>query len=231
MDLDHDTGPLDRPPAGRWETLTGRVRPWIDWFGAGRVAATAVTVLLVVVGGWWLLRAPDPSTEAGLPLASAPASTTTTTLAATTSTTPTVLVVHVAGAVSRPGVYELPAGARVHAAIDVAGGALPEASTGSLNLAAPLTDGERVYVPLVGESVPAPPPVAGDATSPPTGPVDLNRATAAELDALPGIGPATAQAIVDHREANGPFASVDDLEAVRGIGPAKLEAIRPLVVT
>ena len=65
----------------------------------------------------------------------------------------------------------------------------------------------------------------------PTGPVDLNRATAAELDALPGIGPATAQAIVDHREANGPFASVDDLEAVRGIGPAKLEAIRPLVVT
>ena len=73
--------------------------------------------------------------------------------------------------------------------------------------------------------------MAGDATSPPTGPVDLNRATAAELDALPGIGPATAQAIVDHREANGPFASVDDLEAVRGIGPAKLEAIRPLVVT
>ena len=65
----------------------------------------------------------------------------------------------------------------------------------------------------------------------PTGPVDLNRATAAELDALPGIGPATAQAIVDHREANGPFVSVDDLEAVRGIGPAKLEAIRPLVVT
>ena len=64
----------------------------------------------------------------------------------------------------------------------------------------------------------------------PAGPVDLNRATAAELDLLPGIGPATAQAIVDHREANGPFASVDDLEAVRGIGPAKLEAIRPLVV-
>ena len=63
----------------------------------------------------------------------------------------------------------------------------------------------------------------------PAGPVDLNRATAAELDALPGIGPATAQAIVDHREANGPFASVDDLEQVRGIGPAKLATIRPLV--
>ncbi len=194
--------------------------------------ATAVIVLLVVVGGWWLLQSPDPSTEAGLPMATAPASTTTAAPPATTAPTPTVLVVHVAGAVARPGVYELPAGARVHAAIDAAGGALAEASTGSLNLAAPLGDGERVYVPVVGESVPPPPP-AGQVTPRrmPAGPVDLNRATAAELDALPGIGPATAQAIVDHREANGPFASVDDLEAVRGIGPAKLEAIRPLVVT
>ena len=149
MDVDHDIGaaPIAHPPAAG-KPLTGRVRPWIDWFGAGRVVATAVIVLLVVAGGWWLLRSPDPSTEAGLPQATTPASTTTAALAATdsrrrrpcsSSTSPAPC--------PRPGVYELPAGARVHAAIDVAGGALPEASTGSLNLAAPLTDGERVYVP------------------------------------------------------------------------------------
>jgi competence protein ComEA len=235
VEPDHDPGPLARPPSGRWEALTARIRPWIDWFGLGRIVTTAVTVVLGVVGGWWLLRAPDPSTEAGLPVATAPSSTTTspTTPSSTTSTTPTGrVVVHVAGAVARPGVYELASGDRVHAALDAAGGSLPEAATDALNLAAPLADGERVYVPVVGESVPPPPdPAPAGASSPPApaGPVDLNRATAAELDLLPGIGPATAQAIVDHRQANGPFASVDDLEAVRGIGPAKLEAIRPLV--
>ena len=105
-----------------------------------------------------------------------------------------------------------------------------EAAPGALNLAAPLGDGARIYVPMIGEEVPPtawPPPRRPPPCRP--GPVDLNRATAAELDDLPGIGPATAQAIVDHRTANGPFASVDDLEAVRGIGPAKLDAIRPLV--
>ena len=235
MDPDHDPGPLARPPASRWEGLTARVRPWVEWFGLGRIVTAAATVLLVVVGGWWLLRSPDPSTEAGLPVATAPTSSTTTTAASaspTSSAPPSRLVVHVAGAVARPGVYELAPGARVHAALDAAGGSLAEAATDALNLAAPLADGERVYVPVVGESVPPPPaPPADAAASPsvPAGPVDLNRATAAELDLLPGIGPATAQAIVDHREANGPFASVDDLEAVRGIGPAKLEAIRPLV--
>jgi competence protein ComEA len=85
-------------------------------------------------------------------------------------------------------------------------------------------------VPVVGEAVPppvGPPEAPGSSVAP--GPVDLNRATATELDALPGVGPATAQAIVSHRDANGPFASIDDLEQVRGIGPAKLDAIRPLV--
>jgi competence protein ComEA len=234
VEPDHDPGPLARPPSGRWEAWTARIRPWIDWFGLGRIVTTAATVLLVVVGGWWLLRSPDPPTEAGLPVATAPSSTTTSSTApssATSTVPPGRLVVHVAGAVARPGVYELATGARVHAAVDAAGGSLPDAATDALNLAAPLADGERVYVPVVGEPVPPPEPPAASATSPsvPAGPVDLNSATAAELDLLPGIGPATAQAIVDHREANGPFASVDDLEAVRGIGPAKLEAIRPLV--
>jgi competence protein ComEA len=118
----------------------------------------------------------------------------------------------------------------VHDAIEAAGGARPRADAAALNLAALLVDGERVYVPRPGESVPIPTSGAasGSAGGPP-GPVDVNHATIEQLDELPGIGPATAAAIIDHREENGPFASVEDLEAVRGIGPAKLEAIRDLV--
>jgi competence protein ComEA len=235
--------PPGRPnPGGRWiDALTGRLRPWIDWFGLGRLVAGAVTIVVVVAGGWWLLRAPVPPIEAGLPFAGTttvvgaavadavpPGPVTATTLPATTVAT--MIVVHVAGAVAGPGVHELPAGSRVDDALAAAGGPLPGAAPGALNLAAPLADGTRIYVPMVGEEVPPTPPVAvavGPTT--PAGPIDLNRATVDELDELPGIGPATAQAIVDHRTTNGPFASVDDLEAVRGIGPAKLDAIRALV--
>lgn len=222
---------VPRPLPG--SPLAGRLRPWIEWFGLGRIVATTVTIVVVVAGGWWLLRTPAPPTEAGLPLASTTTMSTTgptSTTSGPTSTAPPVLVIHVAGAVVRPGVYELPGGARVHAALDAAGGPLPDAAPGGLNLAAPLADGARVYVPVTGEEVPAaelPSAVAPSVV--PAGPLDLNGATAGELAELPGIGPATAQAIVDHRSANGPFASVDELEAVRGIGPAKLEAIRSLV--
>jgi competence protein ComEA len=218
-------GAVRRPAPG--SPLAARLRPWIEWFGLGRLIATAVTVVAIVGGGWWLLRAPTPPTEAGLPFAS------TSTVAATTTgpatTVPAAVVVHVAGAVARPGVYELPGDARVHGALDAAGGATADAAPGALNLAAPLSDGARIYVPAIGEEVPPPSPVPAAGPTTPAGPLDLNRATADELDRLPGVGPATAQAIVDHRTTNGPFASVDDLEAVRGIGPAKLDAIRDLV--
>ena len=227
MSFEDDPRPSpDHPLAA---PVLGRLRPWIEWFGAARLAVTVVGVLAAVAGAWWLLRTPSPPTEAQLPHASTSVGTTVPVIAAPVSTAPATIVVHVAGAVASPGVYELPGRARVHQAIDAAGGALAEAAPGALNLAAALADGARVYVPAVGEAVPAdvPPPPAGSAAPP--GPVDVNRATADELDALPGVGPATARAIVDHRAANGPFASVDDLEAVRGIGPAKLEAIRPLV--
>ena len=150
------------------------------------------------------------------------------------------MVVHVAGSVVAPGVYELPGGSRLHQAIQAAGGLLSDADPGVLNLAALLHDGDRVFVPRVGEQIPTIAlPSSGVGAASPTGvgsavpaqPVDLNRATAAELDALPGVGPSTAAAIVAHREQNGPFGSIDDLLQVRGIGPAKLDALRGLVAT
>jgi competence protein ComEA len=224
------------PGRGAGTALMARARPWLQWFGAGRLVTGALLLILVVAGGWWLLRTPPPPTEAGLPYAAtstspaSPASAAPALSTATEASPPAPLVVHVAGAVARPGVYELDGGARVHDAIAAAGGPVRRADPDALNLAAVVTDGERIYVPRAGESVPvaAADPSAGSDAAPP-GPIDLNHATIEELDVLPGVGPATAAAIIDHREQNGPFATVDDLEDVRGIGPAKLEAIRDLV--
>ncbi|MGY5764673.1 helix-hairpin-helix domain-containing protein [Brachybacterium sp. DNPG3] len=151
------------------------------------------------------------------------------------------IVVHVSGQVTAPGVVRLPAGSRVDDAVRAAGGATDEADLGALNLARILEDGEQVRVPAPGEELPAPTATpsstgaggtssaAGEgAAADGTGAlIDLNTASAAQLEGLPGVGPAIAQRIVDHREANGPFASVDDLLEVSGIGTAKLEQIRP----
>jgi competence protein ComEA len=145
------------------------------------------------------------------------------------------VVVHVAGAVASPGVQELPAGSRVVDAVDAGGGALPEADLAKINLAAPLEDGQQVYVPRLGEpaggaAVAAPGAGGGGAGAGDSSEiVDLNTADVSQLDALPGVGPAIAQAIVDHRESNGPFTSVDDLLDVRGIGEAKLADLRDRV--
>lgn len=216
---------------GSWRD---RLRPWVEWFGVWRLVGAALTVAALVLGGWWLLRPADPPTEAGLPYASPPSveSTPPATVSPPLDTGPAVLVVHVAGAVVAPGVYELPAGTRVEGAVAAAGGALADADPSALNLAAAVADGERVYVPRLGEVVQAPLGGGGPAggSGVPAGPVDVNRAGVDELDGLPGIGPATAQAIVAHREQHGPFATVEELEAVRGIGPAKLDALRGLVV-
>jgi competence protein ComEA len=224
-----------RPGPGGGGALVERTRAWLRWIGPGRVASVTLLLVLVAAGGWWLLRTPPLPTEAGLPYAGATTTTSTSLAAAVSSpaadvTVPSVVVVHVAGAVARPGVYELSDGARVHDAVDAAGGPVRRADPDALNLAAPLTDGERIYVPRVGDGHSFDVDAAPDAaTADPVGPVDVNHATVEQLDVLPGIGPATAAAIVDHRDQYGPFASVDDLEDVRGIGPAKLEAIRDLV--
>ena len=146
---------------------------------------------------------------------------------------PVTVTVHVAGQVASPGVYAVPSGGRVTDAVIAAGGTSPEADVEQLNLAARLSDGERIYVPRKGE---APPPVAGTVPTSssakgggPAGPVDLNTATAEQLEALPGVGPATSRAILAYRSSHGRFRSVTELLEVPGIGPAKLEALRPMV--
>ena len=139
------------------------------------------------------------------------------------------VVVHVVGAVREPGLYRLKEGQRVADALELAGGATKRADLTLVNLAAPVADGTQVVVPLRAA------PVGGGSgsaasTATPAGPVHLNSATVEQLDALPGIGPVTAQKIVDWRQAHGAFTSVDDLDAVPGIGPARIEQLRELVV-
>ncbi|MCB0976202.1 MAG: helix-hairpin-helix domain-containing protein [Acidimicrobiales bacterium] len=217
------------------------------------VAAVAVTAT-IAVAGWWLLKPPAaPPVEARIPLATrqgtATAASSPGTSAfpssspseATTTVQPTSdLVVQAAGAVRSPGVYHLRAGARVDDLVGAAGGLSPDADTDRINLAALVSDGERVWLPRRGE-IEVPEVVAGtgggaagsnSSATEPTGdeaqPVDLNTASAKDLEELPGVGPATANAIVAYRDTNGPFSSVDELLEVRGIGEAKLEQIRPM---
>lgn len=139
------------------------------------------------------------------------------------------LVVHVTGAVARPGVVTLEPGARVTDAIAAAGGASGDARLELLNLARPLEDGEHVHLPREGEELPANPPVAGAEGAEPSGRVDLNSATEAQLQTLPGIGPAKAAAIVRHREEHGPFGVPGDLRDVPGIGEATFQRLADLV--
>jgi competence protein ComEA len=140
------------------------------------------------------------------------------------------LVIDVAGAVRRPGLYRLPHGSRIADAVARAGGATGKAALDGVNLAAPLADGEQVIVPLRVAGLGAAAAPAGTAGATASGPVSLSTATAEQLDALPGIGPVTAQKILDYRTKHGAFQSVDELDAISGIGPAKLDQLRALVV-
>jgi competence protein ComEA len=133
------------------------------------------------------------------------------------------LVVDVVGAVRRPGLYRLAPGTRVADAVAAAGGIAPGAERGGVNLAAPLADGQQVVVPVRGAAG-----AAGPAAS--SGPVSLSAATLEQLDALPGIGPATAAKIVAFRQEHGPFHSVEELDAVPGIGAGRLAELKGLVV-
>jgi competence protein ComEA len=237
-------GELLRPPPPR--TWRERAAARTAGIAPARAASGAGAVLVVAVTAWWLLRPGRLPVEATLPRA---ASTTTVTRQAAASppsaaapatvAVPSAvevpssdaagapLVVQAAGAVRHPGVFHLPATARVADLVEAAGGATDDADVDQVALAARLTDGQRVVVPRRGDPVTTSrPPAVPDAA---IGPIDLNAATTADLDRLPGVGPATAVAIVTYRGLHGRFISVDELAHVPGIGAAKLEALRPLV--
>lgn len=189
----------------------------------------AIVLLLLVVGGVWWSRSGSEQAELVLPMAT-PEMVSASPAANVTATTvvPAEVVIHAAGAVASPGVYVLSAGSRVDDVLAVAGGALPGADLDRVNLASPVRDGMRVFIPLKGEAVPG--VVAGDtADQAQSGPFDINTADAKQLESLPGVGPATAAAIVEHRSRTGAFRSVEDLLEVRGIGEAKLETLRSQV--
>ena len=211
-----------RAPGSAVRVAPGRRAAWGLWV-AGLLAA------LVVVGSTWAGRpqvepAPvDPAPPAA-PSADAPAATPSVGVAAETAAT---VVVSVVGLVARPGLVTLPEGSRVADAVAAAGGLLPAADPASVNLAAVVADGEQVAVGVPGAGTEgAVGPSTGAAG---TGPVDLNAATAADLDALPGIGPVLAQRIVEHRERSGPFRTVEQLDDVPGIGPATYAELAELV--
>lgn len=136
------------------------------------------------------------------------------------------LVVDVTGAVRHPGVYRLGEESRIVDAVARAGGATAGADLSRVNLAAPLADGEQVVVPTRG----GPSSSASLGAASPSSPLDLNTATAEQLDALPGIGPATAAKIVAYRQAHGPFRSADELDGVPGLGPARVARLKGLVL-
>lgn len=215
--------PPEPPPpllARLWSL--GRQRPRMV-AGAG-VAASAVVALSVLLIA---LRGAPPQPELLLPQATPAAS--------PTSVESAQIYVHAAGAVAEPGLYRLQRGARVADLLEAAGGPAGDASVDGLNLAARLEDGQRVYVPRVGEVDPAAavgergvtddPAMAGQSGLA----VNLNTATQTELEELPGVGPSTALAILDYRKRNGRFRAVDELLEVRGIGPAKFEGLKDLV--
>ena len=196
--------------------MEGGIRDWLA--GLSRRELVLLIVLgLVGLGGaglWYVRSLPAPVAVRSAPRPEA-------------SPTPTVLLVHVAGWVRRPGVYELHEGDRVIDAIERAGGPRRGAQTSALNLAAVLTDGQQVLVP--GPAPPGGEAAPGPGSTPASTLVNVNSAAAEELETLPGIGEVLAQAIISYREEHGPFTSVDELEEVSGIGPATLEEIRDLV--
>jgi competence protein ComEA len=198
------------------------------------VAIVTVLVLLgLLAAGWTLLRArpvalpgPVSAVTASTPPATGRAS-------ATVQASQTAIVVHVAGAVRRPGLVQLSERSRVQDAIDAAGGLTRDARPGQLNLAQRLTDGQQVLIGTAQHPVTevreggGSPPASNGRT--PSATIDLNRAAATELEQLPGVGPVTAANIVGWRDQHGRFTSVSELQQVEGIGPKKYAQIAPHV--
>ena len=210
----------------------------IQWFGIRRAITSAIAVLVVGAGAWWVVRVPPVPVESTISFTSTSVARNQDALTDVNLAISLNIVVHVAGEVKNPGVYTLPSGARMIDAVNAAGGATARADLEVINLATPLIDSSQIYVPAKGVAAhpvfARPQPgingvVSSSNSASASGLVNINRASVTELDSLPGVGPSTAQAIVEYRVAHGPFASPEDLLNVKGIGPAKFEAMRKLV--
>ena len=230
-----------------FQKITASLFAHIKWFGVSRLVGSVVSVVLVACAGWWLVQVPPPPPEAALGFA--PSLTSVPVVSKSVAVgdalpnanvnVPQFLIVHIAGAVKSPGVYRLRQGARVNDGVDAAGGATTTADLDSVNLATLLNEGEQIYIPKRGEKprtiTTRPQLSVGGAVSDgvisggdvATRLININLASATELEQLPGVGPATAKAIVAYREKYGVFNTLEDLLKVRGIGPAKLSEILP----
>jgi competence protein ComEA len=223
-----------------------KVQATIKWFGLSRLVGSILSLIAVALAGWWLLRVPPPPPEDSIPIAS-----TATTLSFAVSSPQmteldkklvnelvTELTVHIAGAVKTPGVYQLHVGARINDGVVAAGGATAQADLDSVNLAMLLSEGEQIYIPKRNEKphiIVQPRFTSSNNLNSSNSAtnnelqisININTATAIELEQLAGVGPSTAKAIIEFRQKNGGFKTVEDLLNVRGIGPAKLSEILP----
>jgi competence protein ComEA len=227
--------------------LTRIVDRFHDWRADARFGIVVLVLVALVAGvAWYRIGIGGASAgESGAPPRAVATTASRTSLDDPTPSTtakgvPATIAVHVAGAVTHPGVVELRAGARIIDAVEAVGGALADGDLDRLNLAAKVSDGERVYVAKVGQADPG--VLGGDGSgaagggaaadgsgSTPGGKVNLNTATQAQLEELPGIGPAYAQSIIAERQRRGGFTSVNDLRSVHGIGDKRFAELAPLV--
>lgn len=187
------------------------VREWI-YIHKRRVLTVATTFVVLIVIALVAFRPIEarPAVELTLPRAVVPP----------VSIASPIVIAHVSGAVTNAGVFRVAPGSRVGELVDAAGGFAPGADPDRVNLAAVVRDGDQIHIPQVNEEVVDPSAAANAAV------VDINRAEEQALQSLPGIGPALAAAIVEHRDRHGRFSTVDDLEDVAGIGPATVECLR-----
>jgi len=194
---------------------TSEASNWLERYG-GYISLLLLSSI-IVGGALFYLRLPRPTPIEIIEPTPAP------------FTAPGEIGVYVVGAVLDPGVYFLPQGSRVADALEAAGGPTDGADLVRVNLAKRVYDEEQIYVPHLGEESPPLPPPSGSSGGQTGGKIDINTATAEELESLPGIGPVLAQRIVDYRKANGPFAAIEDIKNVRGIGEAIFADIEDLI--